>query len=372
MAIVKEEKELKVKYNSEEKTKLKLKKIKEKEKLKKEKEKEKEKLKKEKEKEREKLKKEKEREKEKEKLKKEKEKAKLAEKEKPAEKEKRKPAGKETPMEKEKLTERERIKASVIEQAHDSDSNVDKSVENTLVTLYKLQMIYSRIDKVRLIRGELPLEVSDLEDECLGLQVRIDKFEEVVKDYRKQISDIQDTIKRSLMQISKYKEQLDNVRNNREFDALNKEIEYEELDIQLNEKKKHEYDAQIADKNVDIKKLKEELNNAKVSLDAKKEELNSIIAETEKEEVALLQQAKLQEAKIEPRMLNAFTRIRTNMRNGLATVKVDRNACGGCFSKISPQRQLDIRMHRKIIVCEFCGRILVDDEIMLLASQDAE
>ena len=235
-----------------------------------------------------------------------------------------------------------------------------------------MQTIYSRIDNVRIIRGELPLEVSDLEDECLGLQVRIDKFEEIVKDYQKQISEMQETIKRSHMQIAKYKEQLDNVRNNREFDALSKEIEYEELDIQLNEKKIREYFAKISDKNVEIESLSKELGQAKIDLNIKKEELNTIIAETEKEENELLQQVKLQEAKIEPRMLNAFMRIRTNMRNGLATVKVDRNACGGCFSKISPQRQLDIRMHKKIIVCEFCGRILVDEEINQLAATSTE
>ncbi|MDR2408777.1 MAG: C4-type zinc ribbon domain-containing protein [Bacteroidales bacterium] len=249
---------------------------------------------------------------------------------------------------------------------------MDKSVENTLITLYKLQTIYSRIDNVRIIRGELPLEVSDLEDECLGLQVRIDKFEEIVKDYQKQIFEMQETIKRSHMQISKYKEQLDNVRNNREFDALSKEIEYEELDIQLNDKKIREYTAKIAEKNAEIASLSKELGQSKINLGLKKEELSTIIAETKKEETELLQQVKLQEAKIEPRMLNAFTRIRTNMRNGLATVKVDRNACGGCFNKISPQRQLDIRMHKKIIVCEFCGRILVDDEINQLASTPTE
>jgi predicted nucleic acid-binding Zn-ribbon protein len=252
---------------------------------------------------------------------------------------------------------------------NDNDPNVDKSVESTLITLYKLQTIYSRIDKVRIIRGELPLEVSDLEDECLGLQVRIDKFDETVKDYQGQISAMQEEIKKSQMQIAKYKEQLDNVRNNREYDALSKEIEYEELDIQLNEKKIRELGANITDKDVEIENLRTELNQAKTDLDLKKEELNAIISETEKEENELLAQIKKQEAKIELRMLNAFTRIRTNMRNGLATVKVDRNACGGCFNKISPQRQLDIRMHKKIIVCEFCGRILVDDEIALFASE---
>ena len=255
-----------------------------------------------------------------------------------------------------------------LEGVNDPDSGIDISVENTLIALFKLQTIYSQVDKVRVVRGELPLEVSDLEDECLGLQTRIDKFEEIVKDYQNQIVEKQELIKKSQIQISKYKEQLDNVRNNREYDALSKEIEYEELDIQLNEKKTRELSAFIADKKTDIDTLSTELEQAKAELGSKKKELNTIIAETEKEENELLKQAKEQEVKIEQRRLNAFTRIRTNMRNGLATVKVDRNACGGCFSKISPQRQLDIRMHKKIIVCEFCGRILVDDEIAALAT----
>ncbi len=264
---------------------------------------------------------------------------------------------------------KENKEVSKSRNSNDLESGIDKSVENTLIALYKLQTIYSRIDKVRVIRGELPLEVNDLEDECLGLQARIDKFEETAKDYQNQIYEKQELIKKSQAQIAKYKEQLDNVRNNREYDALSKEIEYEELDIQLNEKKIRELIAKITDKKAEIESLSIELGRAKKDLDSKKEELNTIIAETEKEENDLLAQAKEQEVKIEPRMLNAFTRIRTNMRNGLATVKVDRNACGGCFSKISPQRQLDIRMHKKIIVCEFCGRILVDDEIASLASE---
>ena len=253
---------------------------------------------------------------------------------------------------------------------NDTESGVDKSVESTLIALSKLQTIFSRIDKVRVIRGELPLEVNDLEDECLGLKTRIDKFNEVVNDYQSQITEKQECIKRSKTQIAKYKEQLDNVRNNREYDALSKEIEYEDLDIQLNEKKIRENIAKIDDKKAEIEELTKELDITQANLNTKKQELNTIVAETEKEEKDLLEQAKQQEAQMEPRLLNAFTRIRTNMRNGLAAVKVDRNACGGCFSKISPQRQLDIRMHKKIIVCEFCGRILLDDEIASMANPE--
>jgi predicted nucleic acid-binding Zn-ribbon protein len=251
----------------------------------------------------------------------------------------------------------------------DTDSGVDKSVEKTLVALYKLQTIFSRIDQVRIIRGELPLEVSDLEDECLGLQTRIDKFKEIIGAYQQDIANKQELIKKSQTQIAKYKEQLDNVRNNREYDALSKEIEYEDLDIQLNEKKMRESTVKISTKQTEIDELTKELEVTKNELDSKKQELNTIITETEKEENELLEEEKKQETKIDSRMLSAFTRIRSNMRNGLATVKVDRNACGGCFSKISPQRQLDIRMHKKIIVCEFCGRILVDDEIAAMAAE---
>jgi predicted nucleic acid-binding Zn-ribbon protein len=271
-----------------------------------------------------------------------------------------------------KKTEKKEIKPAItppVVDANDADLGADKSVENTLIALYKLQSIYSRIDKIRVIRGELPLEVNDLEDACLGLQTRIEKFEEILKGYQNKIFEKQEQIKKSQLQIAKYKEQLDNVRNNREYDALSKEIEYEELDIQLNEKKTWETNAKITDKKEEIDTLTVELHQTKQELKIKKDELDSIIAETEKEETKLLKDIKQQEVKIEPRMHNAFIRIRNNMRNGLATVKVDRNACGGCFSKISPQRQLDIRMHKKIIVCEFCGRILIDNGIVTLAAE---
>ena len=198
-------------------------------------------------------------------------------------------------------------------QSTDTESGADKSVESTLIALYKLQLIFSRIDKVRVIRGELPLEVSDLEDECLGLDTRINKFKEFTNDYQRQTGEKQEIIKKAKTQIAKYKEQLDNVRNNREYDALSKEIEYEELDIQLNEKKIREIAAKIEDKNTEIEELTKELEITKASLDTKKQELNSIISETEKEEQELLKQAEQQETKIEPRMLNAFSRIRTSI-----------------------------------------------------------
>lgn len=246
----------------------------------------------------------------------------------------------------------------------DTDSGADITVEEKLIALCKLQTTCSKIDKVRTIRGELPLEVRDLEDEYLKIKTRIDNFIESLGIQQVSITEKQEAIKRSNAQILKYKEQLNNVRNNREFDALTKEVEYEELDIQLSEKKIREFSAQIADKEEEIQHLRTNSETIKQELDSKKSELNSIIAETEKEETELLEKVKVYEKNLDSRMLAAFNKIRKNMRNGLAVVKVDRNACGGCFSKISPQRQLDIRMHKKIIACEFCGRILIDDEII--------
>jgi predicted nucleic acid-binding Zn-ribbon protein len=254
-------------------------------------------------------------------------------------------------------------------QSANADSGSDISVENKLIALCKLQTACSKIDKVRVVRGELPLEVRDLEDEFLKIRTRIENFEEMVKEHQTQIVERNEAIKKSNAQIAKYKEQLNNVRNNREFDALTKEVEYEELDIQLSEKKIREFSAKIEDKGVDIQHLNTNSETIKAELDSKKSELDSIIAETKKEENELMAKVKKYEGNIGARMLGSFYKIRKNMRNGLAVVKVDRNACGGCFSKISPQRQLDIRMHKKIIACEFCGRILIDDEIVSLSEK---
>ena len=267
----------------------------------------------------------------------------------------------------------EEVEIANIEQQVDSavntDSGSDITVENKLIALCKLQIACSKIDKVRTVRGELPLEVRDLEDEYLKIRTRIENFIEIVKSNQTLITERQEAIKRSNAQIAKYKEQLNNVRNNREFDALTKEVEYEELDIQLSEKKMKEFSAKIADKEEEIQNLHANSVAVKQELDSKKVELNNIITETEKEENELLRKVKKYEENIDNRMLSSFYKIRKNMRNGLAVVKVDRNACGGCFSKISPQRQLDIRMHKKIIACEFCGRILIDDEIVSLSEK---
>lgn len=253
-----------------------------------------------------------------------------------------------------------------------ADSGSDITVEEKLVAICKLQTTCSKIDKVRVVRGELPLEVRDLEDEFLKIKTRIENFEEIIKTDQAQIAEKQESIRKSTAQIARYKEQLNNVRNNREFDALSKEVEYEELDIQLSEKKIREFSAKIEDKEVEIQHLRETSETVKAELDSKKAELNSIVAETEKEETELLEKVKEYEENIDSRMLTSFYKIRKSMRNGLAVVKVDRNACGGCFNKISPQRQLDIRMHKKIIACEFCGRILIDEEIVSMSEKVGE
>ena len=247
-----------------------------------------------------------------------------------------------------------------------------QSVENSLIALRKLQIIDSKIDKIRTIRGELPLEVRDLEAACEGIETRIHKIEEVIKECQDKITDRENISKNASTAISKYKEQLDNVRNNREYDALNKEIEYQTLEIELSNKKIEDYRHSIDAKNEEIAACNAELEVTQEELKNKKSELDDIITETEKEENRLLANVTKYESAIEPRLLTAFKRIRNNMRNGLAVVKIERDACGGCFSKISPQRQLDICMHKKIIVCEFCGRILIDTRIADIANQEMQ
>lgn len=257
----------------------------------------------------------------------------------------------------------------VVTSTHTEDTGADNNVLNTLVALYRLQTTHSAIDKILIERGELPLEVNDLEDECLGMQTRLDKYQENITELEQQIRAHKDAIEKSQVLTAKYKEQLNTVRNNREYDALSKEIEYEELDVKVNEKKINEIKEKIAVKQADITTLQAELSSCQETLKSKKEELDDIISEKQEEEKALRVKVEEQEKCVEPRMLTAFNRIRKGMRNGLATVKIERNACGGCFSKIAPQRQLDIKMHKKVIVCEFCGRILVDDEIAEMAKK---
>lgn len=238
------------------------------------------------------------------------------------------------------------------------------TIEEKLKALYTLQQVNSEIDKIKTLRGELPLEVQDLEDEIAGLETRIEKYKQDVKNFEGEITQKKNEIAQSEDLIKKYTEQQKNVRNNREFESLSKEIEYQTLEIELCEKKIKEFTAQIKDKKVVIDDSKSFMEGRMIDLDNKKKELDSIVSETEKDENALVNKTKDIEEKVEERLLTAFTKIRSNARNGLAVVTIERGACGGCFNKIPPQRQLDIKNRKKIIVCEYCGRILVDEDIL--------
>lgn len=245
-----------------------------------------------------------------------------------------------------------------------SDESLELSVRKKLIALYTLQTIDTQIDKIRAIRGELPLEVQDLEDEIVGLETRIEKYNQESAELESEISGKKISIKQSLELIKKYEAQQMNVRNNREYDSLSKEIEFQSLEIQLSEKKIKEFTATLEMKLEAVKDIESELQERKKDLVVKKDELDDIVTETQKEEEVLFVQSEEQKRKIEGRLVNAYNRIRKNARNGLAVVPVERDACGGCFNKIPPQRQLDIRQSKKIIVCEYCGRLLVDKEIL--------
>jgi predicted nucleic acid-binding Zn-ribbon protein len=237
------------------------------------------------------------------------------------------------------------------------------SVEQKLIALYTLQQIDSQIDKIKIIRGELPLEVQDLEDELAGLETRISNFRLDIDKLNQEITDWENAKKESTSLIKKYEDQRMNVRNNREYDSLTKEIEYQNLEIQLSDKKINESKFKIENLDADIEEAESRLKERTADLDAKKGELTDIVAETEKEELDLHDTSTNNEKYIEERLLSAYKRIRKNARNGLAVVQVERDACGGCFNKIPPQHQMDIKMHKKIIVCEYCGRILIDEEV---------
>ncbi len=245
-----------------------------------------------------------------------------------------------------------------------TEDNIEKTVRKKLVAIFTLQSIDSKIDRIRIVRGELPLEVQDLEDEIEGFVTRVNKFKHEVKELEMDISAKRNAIKDSLELIKKYESQQMNVRNNREYDSLSKEMEFQTLEVQLFEKKIRESTAAMEIKKATVAEVELELSERSKDLEAKKNELNDIVAETKKEEEALIEQSSKQKEQIDDRLLNAYERIRENARNGLGVVAVERDACGGCFNKIPPQRHLDIRLHKKIIVCEYCGRILVDDEIV--------
>ena len=250
--------------------------------------------------------------------------------------------------------------------------DADLAVEKRLVALHTLQIVDSEIDKIQIIRGELPQAVQDLEDEIAGLNTRIENFTAEIKETEAANKARLNEIEEHNEQIKKYQKQQDNVRNNREFESLNKEIEFQNLEIQLCERKNKEGKAHISELKQHIEAAKVLLENRQKDLEAKREELTSIIAETEKDEERLRAKSKEQEQYIDERYLTAYKRIRGAARNGLAVVQIDRDSCGGCFSNIPPQRQMEIKMHKKVIVCENCGRILVDDDIAAKAKAQLE
>ena len=237
------------------------------------------------------------------------------------------------------------------------------TVEQKLKTLFQLQTMLSEIDKIKTLRGERPLEVQDLEDEIAGLSTRIDKIKAEVSELKAAIAGKRVEIEAAKASVEKYKSQQDNVRNNREYDFLTKEIEFQTLEIELCEKRIKEFTAEEQEKSEEVAKSTAALEERQKDLDQKKSELDEIISETKQEEEKLRDKAKDLETKIEPRLLQSFKRIRKNSRNGLGVVYVQRDACGGCFNKIPPQRQLDIRSRKKVIVCEYCGRIMIDPEL---------
>ena len=239
----------------------------------------------------------------------------------------------------------------------------DLSVEEKLKTLYQLQAALSSIDEKRALRGELPLEVQDLEDEIEGLTTRMEKIQNEIDEFQKAITQKKGEIADAEASVARYKAQLEEVKNNREYDTLSKEIEFQSLEIELCNKKIREANNRITEKQQELAANEEVIKERQGDLDVKKNELEEIVTETRAEEEKLKEKVKDLESKIESRLLTSFKRIRKNARNGLGVVYVQRDACGGCFNKIPPQRQLDIKMHKKIIVCEYCGRILIDPEL---------
>lgn len=242
------------------------------------------------------------------------------------------------------------------------DLGSDVSMETKLRLLYKLQQTDSKIDKIYLLRGELPLEVQDLEDSIEGLRTRIANLEKDIKDGEAFVAQKKQDMVSSKDLIEKYEAQRDNVKNNREYDSLSKEIEYQTLEIELAEKKINDTNKALAEKREVLASANAALEGREIDLDNKKKELETIVEETQKEEEALLKLSDELQEHIDPRMLNAYKKVRANLRNKMAVVTVKRDACGGCFNKIPPQRQLDIALSKKIIVCEYCGRILISPE----------
>lgn len=236
--------------------------------------------------------------------------------------------------------------------------------EQRLRVLYELQQVDSKIDELRILQGELPIEVKDMGDEVEGLKTRLKNIENDIKELETQISDRRVQIENANASISRYKEQQDNVRNNREYDNLTKEIEYQTLEVELCQKRIKEYTATLEMRQADKVKTTTDIEERTVDLNQKKAELNDILAETKGQtEIYIARSQELESQIDDQRLLTAFRRIRKNAHNGLAVVTVERDACGGCHNKIPAQRQLDIRLRKKIIVCEYCGRILIDTDM---------
>lgn len=247
--------------------------------------------------------------------------------------------------------------------ATDKKPEAPRPVDERLKTLFELQTILTEIDRIRNVRGELPKEVQDLENTITGLHSRIKRFEDEIEDLKaKRVAELNKIENKKLL-IERYRQQLDNVRNNHEFDNLTKEIEYETLEIELGEKNVGEIERSIDNRMADIDNTNQQIEGQTHILNEKKADLDNIVSETRSEEEALIARAKSLEPLVDERTLTAFKRIRKNARNGLGIVVVDRNACGGCFNRIPPQKQIDIRTHKKVIVCEYCGRIMIDPEL---------
>lgn len=234
-------------------------------------------------------------------------------------------------------------------------------MQEKIIALYELQKIDSQIDDINKVKGELPLEVEDLEDELAGLKTRIAKLNGEVDEFKNLTNQRRREVDQAKIQIANYKEQQNNVRNNREFDSLTKEIEYQELEIELAEKRLREYAAGSKAKKAEVEEAESMASERQKDLDVKRAELDSIEAETATQVAELMARGEKAKSRIDERLLTAYNRIRHNVRNGLAVVTVKRDACGGCFNHIPPQRQAEIRQGKKLIVCEYCGRILVSD-----------
>lgn len=239
----------------------------------------------------------------------------------------------------------------------------DFSVEEKLTAMVTLQKIDSKLDELQVLKGELPMEVSDLEDEIAGLNARHTRVEEEINGINEFINGKKNAIKESEELIKKYEKQSTNVKNSREFEAINKEIEMQQLEVKLAEKHIKDAHEETTDKVIALDKAKKALNTKENVLKHKKDELEKIIATTEKEEKHYNKLSAEAREKVDERLLNSYDRIRKNYRNGLAVVPVERDACGGCFNAIPPQRQSEIKQRKKIIVCENCGRVLVDRDL---------